>query len=94
MTVTTLALFLFCDFGNRVTQRYEDVGDKVYQMAWYSFPLNIQKKLKSTIAISQKNIYVRGAEFETTREMFMRVLNNYSIGHRFNLILLFPFLYS
>lgn len=74
MSCITWILFQFCHFGNRVTQRYEDVGDAVYRMAWYALPLDMQKRLPVSIAISQKRVYVRGgADIKSTRELFIQV---------------------
>lgn len=48
--------FLFCHFGNRITQRFDGIGDKLYMMAWYNLPLDQQKALPMIRAT--KNIYL------------------------------------
>lgn len=69
-----LKLYIFCHFGDQVTQRFEMIGDNVYQLAWYMLPLDVQKQLPMVIALAQKRVYVRGfADTRSTREVFLKV---------------------
>lgn len=71
-----VSLYLYCHFGDQVTQRFEDVGDAVYQIDWYALPLDMQKNLPMVIALTQKRIFVRGfADTRSTREVFKKVGN-------------------
>lgn len=68
------ALYLFCYFGDQVTQRFEDVGDSVYELSWYLLPLDMQKRLPMVIALTQRRVFVRGfADTRSTREVFRKV---------------------
>lgn len=76
MNSITIALYLFCHFGDQVTQRFEDVSEAVYQLSWYSLPLELQKHLPTVIAMSQKRVFVRGfADTRSTREVFRKVIH-------------------
>lgn len=69
-----VALYGFCHFGNRVTERYTQVGDALYRMAWYLFPVRMRNKLPICLAIAQRNVYVRsGANIYSMRELFFQV---------------------
>lgn len=72
-------LFLFCYIGDRVTQRFENIGDAVYQLEWYTLPLDMQRSLAIVIALAQRRIYVRGfANVRSTREMFKKVSGQFT----------------
>lgn len=71
------ALYLLCHIGDQVTQRFQDVGDAVYQLSWYTLPLDVQQHLPITISLTQKRIFVRGfADTRSTREVFRKVREN------------------
>lgn len=66
--------YLFCHFGGNITEKFEDIGDFVYQLEWYRLPLDIQQDLETMIAISQKKIYMRGyGDTRTTHSVFKKV---------------------
>lgn len=72
LIVTTL--YLFCYFGGQVTQRFEDIGNVLYQLDWFLLPLDLQKILPIVIALTQKRVFVRGfANTRSTREVFIKV---------------------
>lgn len=66
--MTVITLYLFCYFGDLVTQRFDDVGEGVYQLPWYLLPLELQKHLPMVIAVAQKRVV-----FRSTREVFRKV---------------------
>lgn len=67
-------LYVFCDIGEHVTQRFEGLGDQVYQLDWHTLPLDMQRDLAIVIALAQKRIYVRGyADTRSTRKVFKKV---------------------
>lgn len=70
-------LYLFCIFGDNITHRFLDVSDDMYGIAWHLLPLKMRKQLPMMIALSQKEIYVRGfGRANCTRELFMQVSIN------------------
>lgn len=52
------SLYFFCDIGDNVMQRYENVRYSVYQLNWYMLPFEMQKKLPTILAMAEKNIYL------------------------------------
>lgn len=57
-----------------MTQRFDDVADEFYNLAWYKLPLGEQKKLTMMIALSQNGVYIRGfGGTRCTYEVFMKV---------------------
>lgn len=74
MLMLPTTLYLFCHFGDRVTQDFEAIADEIYHLYWYMLPLDIRKRLPIGIAMAQKRVYVRGfADTRSTREVFMKV---------------------
>lgn len=53
-----LALFTLCYVGQNVTNGFEDVGEMVYQLNWYHFPMHIQKDMPTILAVSHKKVRV------------------------------------
>lgn len=66
--------FLFCHFGGKVTQRFEDIGYAIYQLEWYRCPSDMQKKFPIVISLAQKRIFMRGyGDTCTTHSIFKKV---------------------
>lgn len=71
---TVPALYGICNFGDQVTQRFEDVGDAIYQLTWYELPPDLRKYIPTMISIAQKGVYVHGyGDIRTTRQIFKKV---------------------
>lgn len=67
-------LYLFCHFGDAVTQRFDQLGDEMYQVSWYLLSLHLQNDWPMMIALGQKKVYVQGyGSAFCTRELFMKV---------------------
>lgn len=80
--VTLFPLYLLCDSGDKVTQRFEQLGDAVYVLDWYKCPLDMQKDLGTVIALAQKRVFVQSfADTRSTREVFKKVKSN-ACAHR------------
>lgn len=83
--------FLLCHFGGNVTNRFEKVGDDVYQLEWYNLPIEMQKQLPIIMASAQKPIYIRGyGDTRSTYFVFKKVFrivfkNNFQVN-RFYMI--------
>lgn len=72
--VVILFLYVFCHFGDQITQQFNDVQDAVFNMAWYKFPLEMQKNIPMIISLAQKEVYVEAfGNIHCTREIFMKV---------------------
>lgn len=67
-------LYFFCIFGDIATNCLLDVRNDMYGIAWHLLPLNLRKQFPMMMALSQKEVYVRGfGRFNCTRELFVQV---------------------
>ena len=67
-------LYVFCEFGHQVTQRFDDLHDTVFGMAWYLLPLEMQKTIPMIISMAQKEVHLEAfGGVHCTREVFMKV---------------------
>lgn len=67
-------LYCFCHFGNNVTQRFEEISDELYNMAWYEMSMKMRKSWPFIIQIGQQRVFIRGvAKAHCNREIFMQV---------------------
>lgn len=72
----TLWLYVFCYFGDKLTDRYACVGNQIYQFDWYLVPIDMQKCLPVILTVAQKNVYLRGSfGAQCTRDTFKKVNN-------------------
>lgn len=67
-------LYFFCIFGDNATNCLLDVRHDMYDVAWHLLPLNLKKQFPMMVALSQKEVYVRGfGRANCTRELFVQV---------------------
>lgn len=77
LSFVILLLFLFCHSGTQVTERFHGIGEEVYGLTWYVLPLNLQQDIPVIIALSNKEIYLRGlGGYHYTNETFKKVNEN------------------
>lgn len=70
-------VFIYCDFGERVTSEFNQITEAVYQFDWYTFPMKIQQMMPNIIIATQEPVVVRGfANTMCTRESFKMVSIN------------------
>lgn len=75
-------VFYFCYFGRQSTESYAQMGHCVYDIAWYSLPIELQKFIVLFIENSQIPLYYRGLNIITLDlETFNRV--SYESRHTF-----------
>lgn len=66
--------FLYCEFGERVTNEFLELDNVVCQWEWYLLPLNVQRMLPNILLITQTPVILNGfGEFFCTRDAFRRV---------------------
>lgn len=75
MSIVLPWLYIFCHFGDHVTQRYDDLENYYYHsVAWNYLSIDVQKDWLLMITLGQKKVYIRGfASAYCTRELFMKV---------------------
>lgn len=78
-------LFLFCHFGDEVTNRYIEVNDLIYKSAWYLYPIEIQKDLRFVMRLAQRPVFMQGfANIKCTRFIFQKVTQSEWPGKSIN----------
>lgn len=55
-----MAIFFYCELGERVTSQFEDFCDELSQCCWYSFPIELQRMLVVVISNAQQSSTIRG----------------------------------
>lgn len=73
-----LLIFIICNFGHYLTQRFKNVEDEFFAIHWYMLPLTMQRNWPIVAAVAQNEIglQVFGSRY-FNRLLFMQVqLNN------------------
>lgn len=74
LVLTVITLFIFSDFGARVSNGFEGVCDGIYQLNWYWFPIDIRQMLLNVMAVAQQPVILQGLmNFSCTRDTFKNV---------------------
>lgn len=67
-------LFLWCDFGQKLTDQFELFEDEVYKCKWYLFSIEMQQIFAFAMMNVQQSIVVKGfGNIELSRETFEKV---------------------
>lgn len=83
-----------CFFGNRVTARFEEINDAIYDFHWENLPLEFKKLLPTMMIISQKNVYIQGhMKLRCTHAFFGSVHSNTQKNNT-NLLYFIYYLYA
>lgn len=74
-----IEIFLFCNFGEMVTQKYIEVNHAFFECNWYLFPIEIQRHYMPMILMNtQQTVILRGfGNIDITRETFKKVSNEH-----------------
>lgn len=56
MVWSFVLIFGVCEFGERLSFKFEEINDRYDQFAWYRFPSNIQCMLPVLIMVAQKPV--------------------------------------
>lgn len=69
-----ILVFIYCDFGGKVSNEFNDIYEVVCSLDWHSFPIEIQKMMPNIIIAVQKPVLVRGfGNISCTRTVFQKV---------------------
>lgn len=67
-------VYIVCEFGENLTNRFEDLDEAVYQCDWYTYPNEIQNLLPIILLGSQEPIILSVfGKVSCTRESFKNV---------------------
>lgn len=69
-----VAIFIFCQFGEMVIDRFEKFHSELWQCDWYACPGEIQRMYLMFMVNAQQPAVIKGyANILCTREMFKKV---------------------
>ena len=68
-------IFLFCNFGENVTNRFSGINDTIYECtSWYSFPKEVQRILPIVMVSAQQSLVIKAfGNISCTRQTFQKV---------------------
>lgn len=73
-----VAMFIFCNFGENMTNSFKNLNDSFCGCGWYSFPIDVQKMLPTIcVAIQQPVVLMCYGNVLYTRETFKKVTFNH-----------------
>lgn len=67
--------FVFCWMGNRLTTRFEQLTEKLYDTDWYALPMTQQKDLQLIMVMTQNMRSYNGIFYDVNYETFVSVRN-------------------
>lgn len=86
------AVIVACEFGQRLTNAFNEINDLIDQFQWYRFPSNMQRILPIALIIAQKPVSIEFfGSFSCSRELFRKVQNVIEASLGFCLISLILF---
>lgn len=57
---TLIFTWIFCHFGEQVSNSFTEIYEENCNFNWYQFPLNIQRTMLDVIGATQQPIVLRG----------------------------------
>lgn len=73
--VTLIQIYLFCYFGNSLSNSQEDIADYFHELNWHELPVQMQKLFLLPIMAAQNPIHMYAfGSIECTSETFTKVL--------------------
>lgn len=80
-------VFLYCEFGDNVSSRFDEINDAIYESNWHSLPVYTQKAVPIIMIAAQERVVINGfGNFPLTRDTFKLVFI-VLIFHLLNIIL-------
>lgn len=77
MFVAFAVTFMFCELGQRITDKFEEINDEIGRWNWYKLPLSVQKILPILLSGTQQPVTLRGyGNVLCTRETLKNVRFN------------------
>lgn len=59
MVWSTAVIFCACEFGEQLSETFDQINNSYDQLSWYSFPSNAQHMLIIQLIIAQKPVELR-----------------------------------
>lgn len=71
-----IMLFILCEFGELMAQRFERFDETIEQCDWYLYPHDIQRLFVIVLSNTQRSTYLRGfGNVPCARDSFKRVFH-------------------
>lgn len=68
------SIFMICDFGEKVSNRFDDIADVLCQLQWYELPNEVQRVLPIIMMSAQQPVIIGGfGNILLRREVFKKV---------------------
>lgn len=68
-------VFVFCFFGEEVSNHFQFIEDALYQCDWDGLSLDLQKNMPIAIILAQRPVYIGNfGAVHCTRETFQKVV--------------------
>lgn len=72
-------IFLFCELGERLTGRFNEIDNEIFGCDWYTFPADVQKMLPIILIGTQTPVLLNGVgNVQCTREAF-KIVNFFEL---------------
>lgn len=69
-----MQVFVLCDFGENMMNKFGEVNDMIYSKNWYTFPQQIKRVIPIIMMGAQLDVILKGfANLTCTREAFKKV---------------------
>lgn len=69
-----LIIFFLCEFGERLSGKFDAIDEELYQCTWYLFPMGMQRMVLTLMLGTQEPVFLRGfGNIVCTREAFKEV---------------------
>lgn len=76
-------LFIYCECGDRLTNKFNWFHEKLCQCRWYKFKLEMQQSYSIALSCTQESVVIEGfLNVVCTREAFKRVNTAFMIWHQ------------
>lgn len=67
-------LFVFCEFGEQISIRFEDLNNEICKFDWYLLPIEMQQTMQIIIMTTQQPVQLVGfGNIVCCRQTFKRV---------------------
>lgn len=67
-------ILFFCEFGQRVSNAFDDAHDTITQFEWYAFPVERQQLLPVMMIVASQSVCIKGfGNLSCVRGMFQKV---------------------
>ena len=71
---TFVIMFLYCEFGEMVTNQFNELNERFSKCNWYLLPIEMQRMFVIVMANTQRPAMIQGyANVVCTRESFKQV---------------------